>query len=74
MQELFNWIENILAIYASAVVLATLIVRLTPTLKDDNWLLAVIKFLGKYIAIYRGFRPVDDQVVRETPPTLDKVE
>jgi hypothetical protein len=67
MNDIFNWIENILAIYAAAIVLATLIVRLTPTLKDDNWLLAVIKFMAKYIAIYRGFRPVDDNAIRNKP-------
>ena len=64
MEQLLYWIDKILEIYGSAVILATLIVRATPTLKDDTWLLSVVKFLGKYIAIYRGFRPVNDNEVR----------
>jgi len=30
---------------------ASIIVKLTPTLKDDNIILPIIKFIGKYIAI-----------------------
>ena len=30
---------------------ASLIVKITPTLKDDNALLGVIKFVGKWIAL-----------------------
>jgi hypothetical protein len=26
-------------------------VKLTPTLKDDNFLLPIVKFIGKYIAL-----------------------
>lgn len=72
MNDIISWIDKILEVYALAVVLATAIVRLTPTLKDDNWLLAVVKFLGKYIAIYRGFRPVNDKAVRASlnQPTI----
>jgi hypothetical protein len=32
---------------------ASIIVKLTPTLKDDDVLKGVIKFLGKYIALNR---------------------
>lgn len=64
MTEITTWIDRILEVYFSAVALATLIVRFTPTLQDDNVLLSIIKFMGKYIAIYRGFRPVDDAEVR----------
>lgn len=30
---------------------ASVIVKLTPTLKDDNILLPIIKFIGKFIAL-----------------------
>ena len=33
---------------------ASVIVKLTPTLKDDDALKWVVKFLGKYIALNRG--------------------
>ena len=45
-----NWV-NIIAIYTGLVTLASIIVKLTPSLKDDDALLAVVKFIGKYIAL-----------------------
>ena len=33
--------------------IASIIVKVTPTLKDDNILKGIIKFLGKYIALNR---------------------
>ena len=45
-----NW-GQIVASYLAVVGAASLIVKITPTLKDDNFLLAVIKFIGKWIAI-----------------------
>ena len=48
-----HWVE-IVSIYTSIVGLASIIVKLTPNLKDDNILLAIIKFLGKYIALNRS--------------------
>lgn len=45
-----NWLE-IVAAYTSLVTIASLIVKFTPTLKDDNALKAVVKFIGKYIAL-----------------------
>ena len=41
---------TILSIVAHACLAASAIVKLTPTLKDDNLLLPIIKFLGKWIA------------------------
>jgi hypothetical protein len=40
-------IQAILAIIGAA----SLIVKLTPTLKDDNILKGIIKFIGKFIAM-----------------------
>ena len=48
-----NW-EQIVAAYLALIGLASIIVKLTPTLKDDDALKWVIKFLGKYIALNRG--------------------
>jgi hypothetical protein len=45
-----NWAgiaEGIAAIIGAA----SIIVKLTPTLKDDNILLPIIKFIGKFIAL-----------------------
>ena len=47
-----NW-QNIVSVYLAAVGLASVIVKLTPTLKDDDILKGVVKFLGKYIALNR---------------------
>lgn len=55
-----NW-DNILALYAGLVAVASIIVKLTPTLADDTWLLAVIKFMSRYIALNRS---VDDEEIR----------
>jgi len=48
-----NW-EQIIAAYLSLIGAASIIVKLTPTLKDDDALKWVVKFLGKYIALNRG--------------------
>lgn len=45
-----NWkeiVEMLLAIIGAA----SAIVKLTPTLKDDNILLPIVKFIGKFIAL-----------------------
>ena len=45
-----NW-QNIATVIAAIIGTASVIVKLTPTLKDDNILLPIIKFLGKFIAL-----------------------
>jgi hypothetical protein len=53
--EIVNWVVanwvNIAQIIAMVIGVASIIVKMTPTLKDDNILLPVVKFLGKYIAL-----------------------
>jgi hypothetical protein len=53
--EIVQWIasnyKSVLEIVAMVIGVASVIVRLTPTLKDDNILLPIVKFLGKYIAL-----------------------
>ncbi len=45
-----NWAQIASAI-AAIIGAASIIVKLTPTLKDDNILLPIVKFIGKYIAL-----------------------
>ena len=45
-----NW-KNIIEIYFAVVALASIIVKITPTLKDDNVLLGVVKWVAKYLAL-----------------------
>jgi len=45
-----NW-SSIAELIAAIIGIASLIVKITPTLKDDNFLLPIIKFIGKFIAL-----------------------
>ena len=51
-----NWDEVIKA-YLAIVGVASIIVKLTPTLKDDDVLKGVMRFLGKYIALNKTTGP-----------------
>jgi hypothetical protein len=44
-------IKPILNVVAYLIAAASIIVKLTPTLKDDAYLKTIIKFIGKYIAL-----------------------
>ncbi len=50
-----NWVQanlgDITTAIAYIIAVASIIVKLTPTIKDDNALKSVIKFLGKWIAL-----------------------
>jgi len=48
-----NWADIIIA-YTSLIGFASIVVKMTPTLKDDDALKWLIKFVGKYIALNRG--------------------
>ena len=45
-----NWSE-IAKVLLQIIGVASVIVKLTPTLKDDDVLKGVIRFLGKYVAL-----------------------
>ena len=53
--ELIAWVKanisNITEVIAYLIAGASIIVKMTPTLKDDNVLKGIVKFLGKYIAL-----------------------
>ena len=65
--EIINWIksnyQDLLFIVSGLISVASVVVRLTPTIKDNEILLKVIKFLGKYIALNRNVQ--DDQIREE---------
>jgi hypothetical protein len=53
--EIVQWLienkESIIQAMLAIIGAASLIVKLTPTLKDDNILKGIIKFIGKFIAM-----------------------
>lgn len=49
-----NW-DTILEVFAAVVALASVIVRLTPTPKDDEWLAKVLGFLS-FLKPLRGYK------------------
>lgn len=53
--EIVGWVKDnwlaVIDVYLKVVGAASAIVILTPTLKDDNALKAIIKFIGKYVAL-----------------------
>jgi hypothetical protein len=55
-----NWV-NIIAIYSGVVAVASIIVKLTPTIKDNEILEAIIKWVAKYLALNRN---VNDDAIR----------
>ena len=54
--------ENIIGIIAYVVAISSIVVKLTPTLKDDNILLPIVKFISKYIALNRTTK---DDIIRK---------
>lgn len=47
-----NW-SDLIQIYFQIIGVASIIVKLTPTIKDDNILKGIIRFIGKYVALNR---------------------
>ena len=47
---LANW-KTVLEVAVQVIGITSIIVRLTPTLRDDNIWLPIVKFIGKYIAL-----------------------
>jgi hypothetical protein len=55
-----NWV-NIINIITGVIAVASIAVKLTPTIKDNEVLEKIIKFIGKWIALNRT---VDDDAIR----------
>lgn len=55
--EIIVWIGThtgeLIGIYLGLVGVASIIVKLTPTLKDDTVLKNIVRFMGKFIALNR---------------------
>jgi len=47
-----HWVD-IIQIYLSIIGAASIIIKLTPTVRDDLWLKKILKFTGKFIALNR---------------------
>jgi len=59
--SIVNWVtahwQEFVPLYLQVIGLASIIVKLTPTLKDDDALKGIIKFLGKYVSLNRTSNP-----------------
>ena len=68
IQAVISWFQanwgNIVNVITGTIAVVSIIVKFTPTLKDDNVLLGIVKFLSKYIALNRT---VDDAAERNAP-------
>ena len=68
MMEVITWFQTnwtkITEVIAYVIAIASIIVKVTPTLKDDNVLLGVVKFLGKYIALNKTITDADRAAVK----------
>lgn len=55
--KIYSWYSahtpDLLELWFGIIAVASIIVKLTPTLKDDAALKKVLQFLGKYVAINR---------------------
>lgn len=51
-----NW-DDMIKLILQIIGVASVIVRFTPTLKDDDVLKGVVRFLGKYVALNRTSGP-----------------
>lgn len=47
-----NWVADILAVYGGLVAISTVIVKLTPTTKDNEVLDKVVKFFDKFSTVF----------------------
>lgn len=59
-----HW-ENIITILTSISVIASVVVKMFPTLPANSWLLPAIKFISRFVALNRT---VDDEAVRKELP------
>ncbi len=47
-------IVDVVQIYFAVVALASIIIRLTPNVRDDLWLKKILRFTGKFVALNRN--------------------
>jgi hypothetical protein len=58
-------VEFLLKNYVLLVGLASIIVKLTPTLKDDHFFKSVVKFMSKYLALNHKISEEDQKKANE---------
>lgn len=55
LTQLWGWAQGNMPLLSGAiahvVLFASLIIKLTPTLADDNYWKPIVKFIGKYLAL-----------------------
>lgn len=75
MIDLFYWLQahwfDIVTAIGLIVSGVSLIVKITPTLKDDNFWLPIVKFLSKYIALNRT---TNDAAIRQEEEMMKATE
>ena len=59
-----NW-AAIAQIVTSIIGTASLVVKLTPTLKDDTILKKIVKFVGKFIALNNTIDPTKQKIANK---------
>ena len=59
---MWDYADDIARIAAYVIAIASIIVKLTPNLRDDAVLLKIIKFISKYVALNRHTR---DDIIRK---------
>jgi len=59
--ELRVYADDIARVIAYMIAIASIIIKLTPTLKDDTILLKIVKFVSKYVALNRKTK---DDIIR----------
>ena len=63
--SVIEWVRNhwdeVVQIYLAIIGIASIIVKITPTIKDNEILEKIIKFLGRYVALNRT---VNDDAIR----------
>lgn len=61
VQGTVSWVTNnwgqIVELWLQVIGVASIIVKLTPTLKDDDVLKNIVRFVGKYIALNHKAEP-----------------
>jgi len=68
--ELKNYADDIGVIYLGLVLVASIIVKWTPTIKDDTVLLKIIKFMSKWVALNRTVK--DKEIRKQLQKQIEK--
>lgn len=63
--EMMINIKAITELYLVIIGIASIIIRATPTLKDDNFLKGVLKFTGRYISLNKTITPAEQKAVNK---------